>query len=165
MKFLNIKNKKVITERQLRRVTSTSFPKEIKPDMLKGGDYALIEDVPEPEIQEDEVAEPSGYFEVSRHHMQTKWNVRKKTREELVNKIKQLRAANYPPLGDSADIEFKQRQKARMLVGKARKHLEDGDISSCLKDILEALEPVEDAKDHDGQISQVKKEFKFPEEK
>lgn len=75
-----------------------------------------------------------------------------------------LRAGNYPPLGDAADIAYKQRQKARMLVAQARQKIVEGDKDAALLILIEAVEPVEDAKDYDGQVSAVKKKYPKPEE-
>lgn len=76
----------------------------------------------------------------------------------------------FPPLGDGADIDYKQRQKARMRVGKTRKNIADaqalladghideafGELVSALKELAEAVEPIQEAAAHDAQIKSAK---------
>lgn len=66
-----------------------------------------------------------------------------------------------PPVSESVEIEFKQRQKAKMLVAKARKARADGDMDAAFYFLAEAVEPVEDADSHDAQIlAAIKREKK-----
>jgi hypothetical protein len=75
------------------------------------------------------------------------------------------RIKEYLPLGDNADIAYKQRQKQRMLVGKARKAYENGDKDNAFVFLMEAVEPVEDAKDYDAHTGKVKQKYPKKEEK
>ena len=79
-----------------------------------------------------------------------------------LNTYRHKRAEDYPPFGDAADIAYKQRQKARMQIGKARAAIENGDLATALTALMEAVEPVEDAKDYDGQVSATKKKYPKP---
>lgn len=69
------------------------------------------------------------------------------------------RASRYPALGDSADIAFKQRQKARRFIEDAQKSLKKGDLLSALNAIIDAITPVDGANDYDEETQRVKDRF------
>lgn len=65
------------------------------------------------------------------------------------------------PTVTEASIAFKQRQKAKMLVAKARKAKAEGKLDEAVEILMEAVEPIEDAADHDALIlAAMKKEKK-----
>lgn len=69
------------------------------------------------------------------------------------------RVNEYPPMGEAADISHRQRQKQRMLVGQARERIKAGDHDAALLILIEAVEPIEDAKIYDGKVSAVKRKY------
>jgi len=73
------------------------------------------------------------------------------------------RRAKYPPIGDQADADYKNRQKARLWAGKANVALEQGDIATALKHLIEAMQPCDESDLIDSGINQVKQRNPKPE--
>lgn len=69
------------------------------------------------------------------------------------------RRREYPSDGDQLDAAFKQRQKAKMLVGQARAKMEAMDLVGAISILLEAIEPPEDSHETDAKILAVKKKY------
>lgn len=77
--------------------------------------------------------------------------------------IKEKRAEEMPSLGDAADIQYKERQKRKLLVGQARAAKAAGDTNKALDLLLEAVEPIQESLAYDAQVAAVK--AKYPKEK
>jgi len=79
-----------------------------------------------------------------------------KAKELHVDIVRKRRRKEYPAMGDQSDANYKNRQKARMWAGKASAALEDGDLATALKYLIEAVQPCDESDNVDSQINQVK---------
>jgi hypothetical protein len=70
------------------------------------------------------------------------------------------RLNEYPSLGDGLDILYKERQKRKLLVGKARKLKEEGKLEEAFDVICEAVEPIKEAAEYDARIRETKEKYK-----
>lgn len=100
---------------------------------------------------------PTGLIEVlfpPPIHASQKWNG--EDYDDFVEDYNTLRQAEHPPIIEAINISFKQRQKAKLLVGKARLDLEQGNDLETLRNViiilLEALEPILESHDYDAKI-------------
>lgn len=166
MYYVKIKTCEIITRDFIKKEHPfISFPKEISSDFLSKNGYAVLDG-------NDDVAFNDGeyVFETDKAvNKNGKWlriiEVKKHEKKEAQPlSYRDLRNPEYPYIGDAADIAYKQRQKARMQIGKARAALDSGDLATALQALMEAVEPVEDAKDYDGQVSATKKKHPKPEQ-
>ncbi len=78
-------------------------------------------------------------------------------RENEVSRAREI--PKIAPIGKQLSVSYKNRQKAKLFGGKAKKALQDGDIQQCLSYIIEAIEPCDDSDALDALINSVQQKF------
>ncbi len=85
-----------------------------------------------------------------------------KKEKKLIRGYKEHRALEYPAIGEQLDIVFKERQKRKLLAGKAKTKLAEGDLQAALAILIELGEPSAAADALDGIILAIKRKYPKP---